>query len=60
MDGEVWRGKVVKGFVCEEKYFEVDPVFDWEPVEVVEDRGDMIAAAGGGEKAGAELFKFIY
>jgi len=28
IDDEVWRSKFIKCFVCEEKYFEVDPVFD--------------------------------
>jgi len=34
---EVGGGLVMEGFMSEEKDFEVDPLWDWEPVEVLED-----------------------
>ena len=40
----------MEGFVCEEKDFELDTLWNWEPVEVLENRSDVIPGAGVGEK----------
>ena len=40
---EVGRGLVMEGFVCEEKDFELNSLWDREPVEVPEDRGDVVS-----------------
>ena len=39
---EVGRGEVVDGHECYEEDFEDDSEFNWEPVEVLENRGDMV------------------
>ena len=39
---EVGRGEFVDRHECYEDDFENDSVFNWEPVEVLEDRGDMM------------------
>ena len=59
---EVWGCLVVEGFVGEEKNLEVNPLGDREPVEVLEDRGDVIMSAGVGEEASSrvlDVLKFI-
>ena len=59
---EVGGSKVVQSFEGREKYFEVYPVFNREPVEVMKDGGDVFSAAGGGEQAGGgilNVLKFI-
>ena len=40
---------VVEGFVSEEEYFELNPLRDGEPVEFLEDVGDVVTGAGVGE-----------
>ena len=40
---EVLGSLVIEGFVGGDQYFEVNPGFDWEPVEVMEDRGDVVS-----------------
>ena len=49
---EVAWGLVVKGFMGEEEDFELDALSDREPVEPLEDWGDVIMGAGMGKKAG--------
>ena len=39
---EIGRGQVVDGHECYEEDFENYSEFNWEPVEVLEDRGDMV------------------
>ena len=34
---------VIEGFVGGDEYFEINPVFYWEPVKVVEDWGDVVS-----------------
>jgi len=46
---EVGGSLVVEGFVGEEKDFELDALWDREPVEFLEDRGDVVTGAGAGE-----------
>ena len=60
--GEVGGGLVVEGFVGEEEDFEVDALRDREPVELLEDWGDVVTGAGVGEQAGGgvlDVLKFI-
>lgn len=47
---EVGRGLVMEGFVCEEEDFELNALWNWEPVEFLEDRSDVITGAGVGEQ----------
>ena len=56
---EVLGSLVIEGFVSGDQYFIVNPVFDWEPVEVVEDRGDVISFAGFGEEAGSGVLYIL-
>ena len=42
---EVGGGQVVKWFVCEKEDFELYSVCDGEPVQILEDRGDMVSGA---------------
>lgn len=46
---EVEGGLVMEGFVSEEEDFELDPLWDREPVEVLEYRGDVVTGVGVGE-----------
>ena len=60
--GKVGRCLVVEGFVSEDEYFELNPLRDGEPVEFLEDGGDVVAGAGEGEQAGSrvlDVLKFI-
>ena len=43
----------MESFVGEEEYFKGDAEFDGEPVEIEEDRGDMVTGSGVGEEAGS-------
>ena len=49
---EVAGSLVIEGFVGGDEYFEVDSVFYWEPVKVMEDWGDVFSGSGSGEEAG--------
>ena len=40
---EVTGSLVIEGLVSGDEYFEVNPVFYWEPVEVVENWGDVVS-----------------
>ncbi len=42
--GEVGGGLVMGGFMSEEK--DLDPLWDREPVEILEDRGDVVTVVG--------------
>ncbi|XP_062325496.1 uncharacterized protein LOC134026615 [Osmerus eperlanus] len=48
--GEVAGGLVVKGFVSEKKDFKVNALWHGEPVEVLEDGGDVVTGAGVSEQ----------
>ena len=48
--GEVAGGLVVKGFVSEKKEFKVNALWDGEPVEILEDGGDVVTGAGVSEQ----------
>ena len=34
---------MIEGFVGGDEYFEINSVFYWEPMEVMEDRGDVVS-----------------
>ena len=57
--GEVGGGLVVEGFVGEEENFGLNTLFDWEPVEFLEDRGDVISGAGVSEKTGGGVLDIL-
>lgn len=52
---EVEGGLVMEGFMSEEKDFELDPLWDREPVEVLEDSNDVVTGAGVGEQVGSRV-----
>lgn len=59
---EIGGGQVVEGFKGGEQQFKFYPLFDWEPVEVLEDRGDVISGAGMSEQTGSrvlDVLKFV-
>ena len=47
---EVGRGLVMEGFVCEEEDFKLNTLWNWEPVEVLEDRSDVMTGRGVGKQ----------
>ena len=53
--GEVAGGLVVEGFVGEEEDYEMDALRDREPVELLEDWGDVVTGAGVGEQASSRV-----
>ena len=56
---EVGGGLVMEGFVSEEKEFELDALWDREPVEVLEDRGDVVTGTGMGEQTGSRVLNVL-
>lgn len=52
---DIGRVRIVKSLMGEEKDFDGDPVFDREPVEILEDRGDGVSGAGEGEQVGGRI-----
>lgn len=57
--GKVGWGLVVEGFVCSYEDFEIDPVFDWEPVEVTEDGCDVVPGSGSGKQASGRVLNIL-
>ncbi len=53
---KVGGGLVMKGFVSEEKDFDLVPLWD---VEVLEDRGKVVTGAGVGEQASSRVLDII-
>ena len=49
----------MESFVGEEEYFKGDAEFDGEPVEIEEDRGDMVTGWGVGEEAGSRVLNHL-
>lgn len=56
---EVRGGQVVEGFECDEEDFELDALWDGEPVKIAEDGGDMFAGAGVREEAGGRVLNVL-
>lgn len=52
---EVRRGLVVEGFIGELEEFEVDVMWDREPVLVLKGRGDMVTGVGVIEEVGCRI-----
>ena len=46
----IW-GQVMEGFESQEEDFEIDTLFDWEPVESVENGNDVFTRPGVSEEA---------
>ena len=57
--GEVGGGLVVEGFMGEKEEFKLNALANGEPVEVLEDRGDVITGAGVSEKAGGGVLDVL-
>jgi len=57
--GQVAGGPVMEGFVSEEKDFGLDTFWDGEPVEGLENRGDVITGAGVGEQASSRVLNIL-
>ena len=49
---EIWRCKSVKGLEGEEQHFEVDALLNGEPMELLENRSDMINERSSGDDTG--------
>ena len=49
----------MKSFEGEEEYFEVDPLFDGEPVKSLEDGGDVFTGPGVGKEAGSRVLDHL-
>ena len=54
---EVGGGQVVKWFLGEQEDFELYTVWDGEPVQFLEDRGDVFS--GAGEQAGSGVLNVL-
>lgn len=52
---EIGGGQVVESFKCDEQQFEFYALFYWEPVEVLEDRSDVISFARVSEQSGSRV-----
>ncbi len=50
---------MAKALSSEEKGFELDPLWVREPVEVLEDRGDVVTGAGEGEQASSRVLDIL-
>ena len=55
---EIGRGQVMKGFKGDEQQFKLYPVFDCEPVEILEERSEVISVAGMGEQTSSTVLNF--
>lgn len=56
---EIGRGLVMEGFVSEKKDFELNSLWDREPVEVPDDRGDVVTGAGVGEQTSSRVLDVL-
>lgn len=59
---QVGGGQVVEGFIGDDEEFEMDTLGDWEPVEVMKDRGDVVTGAGVSEETSSrvlDVLKFL-
>ena len=56
---EVFGGQVIEGFVGGDQYFEINSLFYWEPVQVVEDWGDVVSWTGFGEEVGGGVLDML-
>ena len=50
---------VVEGFVSEEEYFELNPLWDREPMEFLEIGDDVVMGAGVGEQASSRILNML-
>lgn len=50
---EIGRGQVMEGLIGKEEELVLDAELDREPVELLEDRGDVFSGAGVSEEAGS-------
>ena len=50
---------VVEGLIGGDEDFEIDSLFDREPVEVTEDWCDVVSGAGVGEQAGGRVLNIL-
>ncbi len=56
---EIGGGLDMEGFMREEKDFELDLLWDREPVEVLEDRGDVVTGVGVGERVSSRVLDIL-
>ncbi len=49
----------MEGFMSEEKDFKLDPFWDREPVEVLEDNGDVVTGRGVGEQTSSRVLDIL-
>ena len=51
--GQIWGSKVVDGLKCKREDFEFETELNREPVELLEDRGDVVDGWGSSYNAGS-------
>lgn len=52
---QIRRGKVLDGFECKQKDFEVYAKFHRKPVELLQNRGDMVNEGGSGDNSSCSV-----
>ena len=57
--GQVWRGKVMKGLECKQEDFEVNMEFDGEPVELLQNRGNVVNGGGSGDDPSCRVLNHL-
>ena len=50
---QIWGSKVMDGLKCKQEDFEFEAELNREPVELLEDRGDVVDGWGAGYNAGS-------
>ena len=53
--GEIRRGKVMDGLERKQEDFVVNAEFDWEPVELLQNRGDVVDGGGSGDDSSCRV-----
>ena len=53
--GQIGRCEVMEGFESMEEDFEINTEFNREPVELLQDRGDVMEGGGSGDDAGGSV-----
>lgn len=56
---EIRGSLVVKGFVSEEKDFEVNAVFDGQPMEILKDWSDVLSGWSVSQQAGSRVLNIL-
>ena len=57
---QIRQGEVVNGLECKQEDFELDMELDREPVELLEDRSDVMDEGGSSYDAGSGILDQVY